>query len=118
MLVFSFQSAFSYSGGDGSQGDPYQISNVSDLQTLMADNENWDKIFILTSDIDGSAISYPKPIGNSDIYFTGFFMGDGYTISNIDYVIEDAGYIGFFGYIDGSGISEYSVFRTIIFSLL
>jgi len=51
-IVFClFSSAFAYSGGSGDSNSPYQIATVSDWQTLMNTTADWDKHFIMISDV-------------------------------------------------------------------
>ena len=95
-----------YSGGNGTEDDPWQISSVKDLQTL-ANTINEGKAaefdadaaaggkgvagnyygyyFKQTTDLNLSSIENWDPIGYSggqDLYFAGHYDGDGHTISN------------------------------------
>ena len=95
-----------YSGGSGTQKDPWLISSVKDLQ-LLANTINDGKAagfdadaaaggkgvagnyygyyFKQTTDLDLSSIENWDPIGYSggqDLYFAGHYDGDGRTISN------------------------------------
>lgn len=83
-----------FSGGDGSQGDPYQISNakqvyyfswLQDLGYFNQKKEGTDEIeqiyFKLTEDIDMQGYSLP-PAGTEEYPFLGHFEGDGHTLSN------------------------------------
>jgi hypothetical protein len=115
LLSFFIQpniAAAKYSGGSGTGGDPYQISNATDLLTLGADSNDYNKHFVLTADIDldpnlpgnhifTSAVIAPD-INNSNEYydgryFTGVFNGNGHTISNLT-IHSDGAYLGLFGY--------------------
>jgi len=110
-----------YSGGEGTEAEPYQIANLDDLQLLINTEEDFDKYFILINDIDAGNTSTwfdPNdankkgftPIGNYEsTKFTGHFNGQGYTISNlyIDRSIDQ--YTGFFGYTDRATISNLSI---------
>ena len=95
-----------FSGGTGISGDPYLISNLSDLEYLSENDQYWDKHFLQTADIDaadtqnwnsGEGFS---PIGNMGAYFEGNYDGNGKIISNLninrpyDY---DVGFFGFTG---------------------
>jgi len=96
-----------YSGGDGSAGDPYQLSTPDDIDELMSTTGDWGEYFIVTQDIDcngysGWTGSNPNPIGNSTISFTGSFHGMGNEVSNIDINKSTEDYIGFFGIIDNN----------------
>jgi hypothetical protein len=97
--------AGSYSGGSGTQADPYKISTVADLQWLMIHNTDWDKHFILTGSLDLAGIPV-TPIGTQSTQFTGVFDGQDYTISRA--VINQTGVsnVGLFGYVFGGQISN------------
>lgn len=105
-----------YSGGAGEPNDPYKIGTVEDLILLGESPEDYDKDFILTSDIDlhpnqpsgvfDRAIIAPDiddtTSGFQGIPFTGSFEGNGHFISNL--TIQGQSYLGLFGYLD-SGAS-------------
>ncbi|AQQ09365.1 Internalin-A precursor [Sedimentisphaera cyanobacteriorum] len=65
--------ALAFSGGDGSQANPYQVANTNDLQEIATNNPNSGDYFVLTSSITGVDFV----IGGS---FNGNFDGDGNTI--------------------------------------
>jgi hypothetical protein len=94
--------AGTYSGGNGSSWNPYQISTVEDWQDLMATPGDWYWFFILTADIDltGETLT---PVGNGSTPFTGVFDGNDNIISNA--VINQPGndYIGLIGYVGWGG---------------
>lgn len=93
-----------YSGGSGTQEDPWLISSVEDLQLLAsiindgnaagfdADaaaggagvaGNYYGYYFKQTADLDLSSIASWDPIGYSgSCYFAGHYDGGGYTISN------------------------------------
>jgi hypothetical protein len=82
---------FGYSGGDGSEENPFQITTLADLKFLSENDCHWDKHFIQTTDIDATAssgwnggtgfspIGYYKDV-TFDKYFTGSYDGQGHTI--------------------------------------
>lgn len=95
--------AADYSGGSGTEEDPYQIGTVGDWIMLSWFSTDWDKkYFILAEDIyfNGEDL---EPIGNSSVPFTGEFNGNGHVLSNgrIYHVSDD--YVGYFGYLDTGG---------------
>jgi hypothetical protein len=104
IFLFAFASASSaqYSGGSGTQEDPYQISTVADWQTLMNTSDDWNKHFILTADLDLKGIML-SPIGNGPKTFTGVFDGNGHIISNAVINMPESDYVGMFGYVDQNG---------------
>ncbi|UCH90122.1 MAG: right-handed parallel beta-helix repeat-containing protein [Thermoplasmata archaeon] len=82
-------------GGDGSPGNPYEISNVKDLQNMKSD---LDAHYILINDIDASSTkgwnggAGFEPVGT----FTGSLDGKGYKITKL-YINRPAEYfVGMF----------------------
>jgi len=75
-------------GGDGSQANPYQVHSLDDLIAIGLE-ENLDKHFIQTADIDASASeelqngSGFKFIGDAEHPFAGSYDGNGYSIMNL-----------------------------------
>ena len=86
--------------GDGTPGNPYQITNIYELQAIHADT---DAYYELQNDIhardtknwnDGKGF---LPIGDaSSNQFTGFFQGNDYTIHNIYIRRPTENYVGIF----------------------
>ena len=76
-----------YSGGAGTQEDPWRISTVDDLMTLArmvnAGEKYTAKYFRQTADLDLTGKSW-EPIGYTDsgYYFSGNYNGDNHVISN------------------------------------
>ena len=94
-----------YDGGDGSQGNPFQINTPAQMDEIGQHPEDWDKCFILTADIDLSGYTGTAfhIIGTDyDNPFTGVFDGNDHTISNFTYSSTGVSFIGLFGYV-GSG---------------
>jgi hypothetical protein len=93
--------------GDGSSGDPYQISMLQHLYWIAVESSRWDKHYLQTANIDACNTStwYSGagwlPIGNSTIKFTGTYDGGGYSISNLYINRPGSNEIGLFGEIDG-----------------
>jgi hypothetical protein len=105
-----------YSGGTGEPNDPYRIASVNNLLELSAEPNDWDKYFILISDInlDGHVFS-DALIGTAKIVdqdwfegmlFTGTFDGDGFTISNLFIDANDSkrDCVGLFGVVGTEGV--------------
>jgi len=100
-LVFcSFSSLFAYSGGSGTESDPYQIAAVSDWNDLMNTASDWNKHFIMTADINLQGIPL-IPVGRNWPNFNGVFDGNGHTIRNADINMTSSLYVGLFGYSNG-----------------
>jgi len=105
-----------FAGGNGTENDPYRISNVTQLQDM---NLDLSANYTLVNDIDASETSHWNdekgfsPVANNsdsvNVYyfngtpFTGSFDGQDYTIRElyINRWYED--YVGLFGYIGNNG---------------
>ena len=93
--VPAFADSPSFSGGSGTEEDPYLISTAEDMWELSNDCNSGSKYekkyaskyFKMTEDIDlgCSAAKQWIPIGNYDgrVYFSGDFNGDGHTITGL-----------------------------------
>ncbi len=101
---FQYQD-IAYSGGSGTEADPYLLSTDSDIDDLSATSADWNKYFILTQDI--TLVGNHTPIGNFSTQFTGNFNGSGFTIKNLT-VYQTTYYAGFFGYA-GSGANIHDI---------
>ncbi|MBN2747060.1 MAG: hypothetical protein JXR34_10070, partial [Bacteroidales bacterium] len=96
-----------FSGGDGTETNPYQISKLDDLRYLSEHSDYWaaGKYFIQTADIDASATSTWNggagfsPIGNFTTPFSGNYNGQNHTISGLYINNTSLQYVGLFGYI-------------------
>ena len=119
VLVFN-QNASAFAGGDGSSGNPFQISNVTELQNMSA---NLSAHYVLINDIDASATSTwnwngknytgfipiandtnPVTIGFQGVNFTGSLDGQGFNITGLFINCSSEDYIGLFGRINASAI--------------
>lgn len=101
--------AGTYSGGSGTEDDPYQIATAEDLVELSQDPNNWDKNFLLTADIDMTGQTM-TPIGSDeDSAFRGEFDGDGHSISNLHMNMPDVNNVGLFGYAVSARISNLNL---------
>lgn len=86
-----------YCGGDGSEGNPYQICDAARWYYLSNTSADWSgKYFLLTADITISGVT--QTIGTSATKFTGQFDGNKHTVSDGD-LDQDVDYTGLFGYI-------------------
>ena len=129
IVVITILMAGTYSGGDGSSGNPYQISNLNDLSELIQTSGDWDDTyFIQTAHIDASETQYwddadddsdgddyndtndGTSTGNNEGFYTigatistpfsASYDGQGYIISNL--TINRSGWEyggGLFGYM-------------------
>jgi hypothetical protein len=100
--------------GSGSESDPYEIANASELQAMEDDlNANYE----LVSDIDASQTAQFDgangfdPVGPSfDTQFTGSFDGNNYTITGLTINRPTENRVGLIGVLDDEGtIRDVSV---------
>lgn len=100
--------------GSGTESDPYEVSDVYELQCMA---EDLDAHYVLVSNIDASVTSDWnsgagfEPIGHRDGVsatpdpFTGSLDGQGYSITGLfvyeDDPVSDYGNLGLFGVLDG-----------------
>lgn len=98
-----------YSGGDGTEAEPYQISSADELAYLSEQvngGQNYEgKYFLLTEDIDLTGRKW-KPIGKVSIYesFKGSFNGGGHSISNMN--VDDIDNGGLFGTVKKASVIQ------------
>lgn len=125
---------YAFSGGDGSENDPYTISSAANLAQLSANvkaGTSYDnKYFKLTSDIvlnnntnewESWGTTPPAnkwtPIGTSSYHFKGTFDGQNHTISGIYINSTTAAYQGLFGKVDAGGsVKNVTVDKSYIYS--
>lgn len=119
-----------YSGGSGTQSDPYLISSVTDLQTLASTVNDGSAAdldadctsvgnyhgyyFKQTCDLDLSSINSWDPIGYSGgYYFAGNYDGGGYTISGMTSTgkNDDDGFAtaGLFGWVAFGSVTDVHI---------
>jgi hypothetical protein len=105
LAVVGLGFAGTYSGGDGSSANPFQINSVADWQELMTTSADWDKHFILTSNIDFEGVTItpvapdttPTTSSFTGTPFTGSFDGQGFKLNNIVINQPNYYYVGIFG---------------------
>lgn len=103
LFLISFTSALNFAGGDGTIGNPYQITNWTALNEI---RDCMNCYYVLNNNLDSSTSDYAgignnwQPIGNATTAynFVGNIDGQGYNIS--DMVIPTDGVLarGFIGY--------------------
>lgn len=108
-LIFMRAMALGFSGGFGTEEDPFLISSAGDLQELSeaaASDERYRSAFYLqTADIDLSSIESFTPICSVDGPFAGTYDGAGHTISNLPVDFSGAN-AGLFGYLRGATVKD------------
>lgn len=104
MLVCASYSEATYSGGAGTELDPYRIATARDLADLTLDGDNWNRHFRLVADIDMGELAAPltSTIGNEELPFSGVFDGDGRTIRNFTCTRPGGDTAGLFGQVRGN----------------
>lgn len=110
VCLFTLPANAKYSGGTGEPNNPYQIATAEDLMLLGDSPEDYNKHFILTTDIDldpnlpgrkvfDKAVIAPhtndKELWFDGIPFSGVFDGNKHTISLIS--IMGKNFLGLFG---------------------
>lgn len=98
----SFQFNQKYSGGSGTEGDPYLIATEADLRAISGNEEDFGAHFLQTDDIEMGDQEY-TPIGFSDKPFSGTFEGQGYRINNLRNIKKVSVFM-FIGEINGVGL--------------
>jgi hypothetical protein len=106
-LFIALSNLFSFAGGDGSSGNPYQVSTPSELNDV---RNYMGSYFIQTADIDMDVSPYNtgdgfEMIGYDWNPFTGGYNGNGFTISNLYINYTFLPYVGLFGFVNNYGNS-------------
>jgi hypothetical protein len=109
------QTATAPSVGDGSVGNPYQISTLDNLYWITQNNSEWNKYYLQSQNIDASSTSSWhsgsgfSPIGNGSISFTGNYDGGDYTISNLYINRSSTDYVSLFGFISNGTVKKVNL---------
>ncbi len=110
-----------YSGGSGTENDPWQIATKADLKTLSETSTDWASHFIQTADIEFAQSDFESGgdfynsgagfhhIGNDTVRFTGSYDGNEYTISNLFINRPTTDFIGLFGMVGKAEIKNLGV---------
>lgn len=118
--TWSSEVASSFAGGDGTEQNPYLISNALELAYLaklvnLQSAAPEYKYYKLTDNIN---LGYSEwvPIGlgeNENQYFCGYLDGNGYTVSDLYISDANESYVGLFGLVKNSKLENISVAGTI-----
>ncbi len=109
-VLFITSLTFAFTGGDGTAGNPYQISTRADLEAV---NSNLAASYILMNDIDLTGKTYAQAVIAPDIstssdfqgtMFTATFNGNGFNIKNLTISASGKDYIGLFGCTDTNAV--------------
>lgn len=90
-----------YSGGLGTEVEPYLIATPQDMNAIGSHPEDWTKNFKVIADIDLSAYTGNKfkTIGTLTTPFLGVFDGNNHNISNFNYQSTSTDYSAMFPYV-------------------
>ena len=106
-LFIELETAFS--GGDGSSGNPYQVSTADELQAI---SDFLSSHFIQVKHINAGSTSGWNggsgfsPIGSSTNPFIGTFDGNGFEISGLTIDRDGDDLVGLFGFIGDAQINN------------
>ena len=116
--------AYAFSGGKGTEEEPYLISTAMDLTQLaanVASGKTYSGVYFkMTADIDATGIEGWKPIGGNNTEnkaanpFSGNFDGNFHVVKNIN--IKKGWYIGFFGYASNATIRNFGIESGSVYS--
>ena len=101
-----------FEDGDGSVLNPYEISNINQLQYM---NRYLDANFVLVNDIDASIADTLnggtgfEPVGTQAEPFTGSLNGNNYTITDLEMNRAEQMYTGLFGVIEGGKVENLAL---------
>ncbi len=124
-------SATGITGGDGTEANPYLISDVAELlavKNYINDTTSGDKYFRLENDIDLSSVSFsdftnfedifalvsatPSLSGNADVFFD--FDGNGKKLYNLNVTVPSGiAAVGIFGYVNVNSSIRNLTFENI-----
>ena len=113
--------AATYSGGSGTEPDPYQLATKADLLLLGTTPTDYGQHFVLTADIDLTNETFSTAVIAADTnhtdatfqgtQFSGGLDGNNHVIRNltIDTGGEDHHFLGLFGYVNGATVRNLEV---------
>lgn len=117
MPELTFQpSASLFSGGSGTQDDPYRIATAADISLLSTLSNGASastysgKYYVQVADIDMTGVTVEPVSKDASVPFAGEFDGCGYSISNL---VSNG---GLFGYADGAHFRNITLERVSITS--
>jgi len=110
----SASTSANYSGGAGTDGNPWQIATAADLLRLAdpAQSPDWSGYFLQTADIDMAGCDWTPiaftqdPWDPNQVLFTGTYDGGGRQITNMSFDQDNKSYVGLFGLVDGGTIEN------------
>ncbi len=103
---------FAFSGGTGTSQDPFQVSDVDELQSII---DYPDSYFIQITDIDASSTASWNSgegfmsLSDYDTPFTGSYDGNGYSIDGLTINRSGGIFQSLFGFMSGAEISNVTL---------
>ncbi len=98
MVLMLGAEAADYSGGTGTENDPFQIGSAVDWITLCNTSSDQNKHFVLIKDIDFTGVSL-VPLDQ----FSGVFDGNDHVIRHLIIISDNADSTGLIGTLKGDG---------------
>ena len=101
--------------GSGTLADPYQIDSLANLLWISQDSSSWGDTLVQTSDINADeTVNWNSGAGFTPIghptgtinYFTGYYDGEGHTITGLFISQSSGNAIGLFGDANGAVIKN------------
>jgi hypothetical protein len=104
---------FAFAGGDGTEGNPWQITTPEELSSVRnhLGSSNQDKHFIMINDIELTGTTYENwvPIGMPSYGFTGTFDGNNFIVSGMKISSASESNYGLFGTAEFATIKNLGV---------
>lgn len=99
-----------YSGGEGTQDNPFILKNIDDLKEFASTSIDWAEDVYLRLDADIDASTLDTPIASKGSPFRGHFDGAGHSISNLSLTETAVGEaVGLFGGLKNGEIKNLGV---------
>jgi hypothetical protein len=105
-----FTTQMLYSGGTGTEADPFRLTTVADWVGLTRSLDDWNRHFILMADLDFSGVVLTPVAPDTSpastfqgVPFTGELNGDHHLLRNASILLPDKDYVGLFGYVGAGG---------------
>ena len=92
-----------FSGGNGTDSDPYLVASKQDLTDLNGCDTFWGNSFLQTANIDMNGVTWTATTGTSSDPFSGTYDGGNFTIASFVFPLNkdlDRD-VGLFGYVTG-----------------
>jgi hypothetical protein len=115
ILAFVSVEAQAYSGGNGTQSNPFQIAKAQDLIDLGNTPADYKRFFVMTADIDLAGITFEAAViapnrnystsgssGTDSTWFRGRIDGQGHVIKNL--IVNGNSQLGLVGRLGDGGV--------------